>query len=270
MLNKYLYNQLEYKHMTRLIAVASGKGGVGKTTTVVNLGAALTNLNKNIIVLDANLTTPDMGSHLGMMPEVSLNDVLEGNADLVDAVSMHSSGLRVLLAGVHLKHLRTTNPSRLWDIVFDLFGSADAVILDTPAGLEKGAKAVLDAGEEVIIVTNPDIPAVKNAARTVQIAYESGAHVLGAVLNKTRKEPGEIKPEHIEAVLGIPVLSTIPHDDEVRNSIRLQSPIVLRKPNSPAARAYKQLAADLMGIELKLPPKDGLFRKALKNIFGIE
>ena len=132
--------------MTRLIAVASGKGGVGKTTTVVNLAASLAKFGKNVIIVDANLTTPNIGIHLGMKPPMkTLHDVIAGKASITDAIYLHDSGFRVIPAGVHLKHLKFSIPHKLWDIVLGLFGTADAVILDTPAGLEKGSKSILDA-----------------------------------------------------------------------------------------------------------------------------
>ena len=171
--------------MTRLIAVASGKGGVGKTTTTVNLGVALASFHKNVIIVDANLTTPNIGLHLGIHnPPYTLNDALEGKSSIVDAIALHESGVRVIPAGMNLKHLNTTKPQKLWDVALDLFGTADIVLLDTPAGLEEGAKSVLDASEEVLIVTNPEMPAVTDALKTIRIAYASGANVIGVVLNK--------------------------------------------------------------------------------------
>lgn len=257
--------------MTRLIAIASGKGGVGKTTTAINLGVALTQFGKNVIVVDANLTTPNMGLHLGMHgPVITLNDVLEKKASIVDAIHLHPSGMRVILAAMNLSHLKTTKPDRLWDVVLDLFGSADIVLLDTPAGLEKGAKSVLEVGEEVLIITNPELPAVTDALKTTRVAYQSGARVLGAVVNKVRKEHGEMRKDLIESTLDLPVLAMIPHDDEVRKSIRLKNPVVLRKPNSPAAYAFKKLAADLLGIKYELPADATPVLSALRRIFGFE
>ncbi len=256
--------------MTRLIAIASGKGGVGKTTTTVNLGLALTQFHRNVIILDANLTTPNVGLHLGMAtPDITLNDVMEGKASLVDAIYLHESGLRVIPAGLHLKYLKSSAPEKLWDIVLDLFGSSEAVLLDTPAGLERGAQAVLDAGEEVLIVTNPELPAVTDALKTIRVAYESGAYVLGVVVNKYRKDSAEMKLDEIEHMLDSPILATIPYDDEVRKSIKAKVPVVLRAPNSPASLAYKKLAADLFGIKYTLPASGRPVVRILRKLFGL-
>lgn len=257
--------------MTRLIAIASGKGGVGKTTTTVNLGVALTHFNKNIIIIDANLTTPNIGLHLGMHGTLTtLNDVLEGKASIVDAIHLHSSGLRVIPAAMNLNRLKTTKPERLWDVVLDLFGSADIVLLDTPAGLESGAKSVLDSTEEVLIVTNPERPAVTDALKTIRMAYNSGAYVLGVVVNKYRGDEHDMKIPDIESALDLSVIGTIPYDEEVRKSIRLKGPVVVRAPRSKSAHAFKKLAATLVGVEYELPAEGRPIVQALKRIFGFE
>ncbi|MFH1450675.1 MAG: cell division ATPase MinD [archaeon] len=257
--------------MTRLIAVASGKGGVGKTTTTVNLGIALASFHKNVIVVDANLTTPNIGLHLGIHnPLYTLNDALEGKASIVDAISLHETGVRVIPAGMNLKHLRTTKPDRLWDIALDLFGTADVVLLDTPAGLEAGAKSVLDAGEEVLIVTNPEMPSVTDALKTIRIAYASGANVIGVVLNKMRQGKDLLDKSNIESILDTNIISEVPFDHEISHSINMKNPIIVRKPNSPAALAYKQLAADLMGVEYNSKAAGWQILQSLKKVFGVD
>jgi septum site-determining protein MinD len=256
--------------MTRLIAVASGKGGVGKTTTTVNLGVALASFHKNVIIVDANLTTPNIGLHLGIHnPQYTLNDALEGKSSIVDAIALHETGVRVIPAGMNLKHLQTTKPEKLWDVALDLFGTADIVLLDTPAGLEEGAKSVLDTGEEVLIVTNPEMPAVTDALKTIRIAYASGANVIGVVLNKMRKGKDLMTRENIESILDTNVLAEIPFDHEVPNSINMKNPILIRKPNSLVSNSYKQLAADLMGVEYKTKASGWPIMQSLKKIFGV-
>ncbi len=256
--------------MTRLIAVASGKGGVGKTTTVVNLAAALADFGKNVIIVDANLTTPNIGLHLGMKyPMKNLHDVIVGKANLADVVYLHPSGFRIIPAGIHLKHLKQSIPHRLWDIVMDLFGSADAVILDTPAGLEKGAKAVLDAAEEVIIVTNPELPAVTDALKTIRIAKQSGAQVLGAVVNRVKGEHWEMKSREIENLLEIPILKKVPYDNTVGKALKAKTPVTLYDPNAPSSLAFRKLAAELFDVKHQIKDEEWLVARVLRRIFGM-
>jgi len=257
--------------MTRVIATASGKGGVGKTTTTVNLGSALTQLGYDVIVVDANLTTPNIGLHLGMHdPAVTINDVIAGNTSITDAIELHDSGLRVIPASLSLSKLKHTKATKLWDILLDLFGSTDFILLDTPAGLETGAKSVLDVGEEVLIVTNPETPALTDALKTVRMAHRSGSYVIGCVLNKYMESEKMVSVEDVENMLDIPVIAKIPYDHEVRFSIQQKAPVVLRKPDSPAARAYMKLAADIAGVEYDLPAEGHKIVHLLKKWFGFD
>src|SRR3989338_8055195 len=96
--------------MTRVITITSGKGGVGKTTSAINIGAALNYLGKDVIVVDANLTTPNIGLHLGApIVPVSLNHVLSGKAKISDALYEHESGLKIIPSSLSIKELRQLN-----------------------------------------------------------------------------------------------------------------------------------------------------------------
>src|SRR3989338_11517016 len=117
--------------MTRIIAIVSGKCGVGKTTLVANLGAALAGMGKDVIVLDANLTTPNLGIHLGVpLFPVTLHDVLKGRAHIRDAIYDHESGLRVVPAGISLRDLRGVDAKDLPTALLDLLGHADIILVD--------------------------------------------------------------------------------------------------------------------------------------------
>ena len=100
--------------MTRIIGVVSGKGGVGKTTMVANVGTALAKMGKDVIVLDANLTTPSLGMHLGLpLYPVTIHDVLKGRASIKDAIYVHDSGLKIIPAGISLRDSRQTRSTSL-------------------------------------------------------------------------------------------------------------------------------------------------------------
>src|SRR3989344_7937334 len=122
--------------MTRLICVCSGKGGVGKTFLTANLGVALAEFGKDVAIVDANLTTPNLGLHMGIpLYPVTLHDVLKGNAKISDAIYEHESGLKIIPAGLSLKDLRGVDARDLSNAVIDLLGTIDIVILDASAGL---------------------------------------------------------------------------------------------------------------------------------------
>ena len=255
--------------MTRIIGITSGKGGVGKTTTVVNLGTALTALGRSVIVVDANLTTPNVGLHLGMpLSSVSLHDVLDGDAYITEAISIHPpSGLRVVPAGLNIENIKRTNYGKLESSLVDLLGYADFVIVDCPAGLDTGAIKVIQSCDEIILVTNPEIPAVTDALKTKKIAEES-SHILGIVLNKTRGAKSELTPDEIEQIIEAPVIVSIPHDNDVIESIASKHPVIDFAPASPASRGWNRLAHLIVGLEFKeeLPENPRLLKRIISRI----
>jgi septum site-determining protein MinD len=208
--------------------------------------------------------------HLGIHnPKYTLNDALEGKASIVDAITLHDSGVRVIPAGLNLKHLHTTKPGKLWNIALNLFGTADIVLLDTPAGLETGATSVLNASEEVLIVTNPEMPAVTDALKTIRVAYNVGAHVIGAVLTKTHGKKDSMSLENIESMLDTKVIAKVPYDLEIPHTINMKNPIMIRRPKSRAADAYKKLAADLIGEDYATKAQGWTILQGLKKVFGV-
>lgn len=255
--------------MTRIIGITSGKGGVGKTTTAVNLGTSLTALGRSVIVVDANLSTPNIGLHLGMpLSSVSLHDVLSDNAYITEAISIHPpSGLRVVPAGLSIENLARTNYHKLESAIVDLLGYADFVIVDCPAGLDEGSIKVIQACDEILLVTNPEIPAVTDALKAKKVA-EASSHILGIVLNKCRGAKSELTPDEIEQIIEAPVIVTIPHDTDVIEAIASKNPVVDFAPASPASREWNRLAHLIVGLEFteELPDNPKLLKRLVRKI----
>lgn len=235
--------------MTRIIAVVSGKGGVGKTTLVSNLGAALAGLGKSVIVLDANLTTPNLGIHLGMpLFPVTLHDVLKGRANIRDAIYDHESGVRVVPAGISMKDLRGVDASFLHNALLDLLGSTDIVLLDAAAGLGREALAAMESADEMIVITNPDLPSVTDALKAVKLAEQLGTKPLGVVVNRVSGKKHEMRREEIAGMLDdIPLIAEIPEDPHVPGSIAARVPVVRHRPGAKSSRAIRRAAAHLAG-----------------------
>ena len=122
--------------MTRIIGVISGKGGVGKTTTVSNLGTALVSMGKKVIILDANVTTPNLSLHLGIpFYPITLHDVIKKRAPIEKAIYEHSSGLKVIPASLAVSEIKDLELDKFESLLWSLLGKADIIILDTAAGL---------------------------------------------------------------------------------------------------------------------------------------
>src|SRR3989338_5311955 len=136
--------------MTRFIAVLSGKGGVAKTTTSISLGAALTGFGKDVIVVDANLTTPNVGLHLGVpVVPVNLHHALQNKNKIKDAIYMHHQGTKIIPASISVADLMETDPQKLPRTIADLKKlNPDFVILDGAAGLGREALSAIYAADE--------------------------------------------------------------------------------------------------------------------------
>ncbi|RME54764.1 septum site-determining protein MinD [Candidatus Woesearchaeota archaeon] len=236
--------------MTRVIAVLAGKGGTGKTTTSIALGSALTYFGKDVIIVDTNLTTPNLGIHLGVpVVPINLHDVLQGKNKVKEAVYVHPQGLKIVPASISLADLQNTNPKKLPKIINELKKlKPDFILLDGAAGLGNEAYRAIEAAEELIIVTNPEMPAITDALKTITLAEKCGKDVLGVVLTKTESFNYDLNLTNIETILEKPIISIIPHDKAVREALVMKDSVVFTHPKSKPAIAYKKLAASLTGM----------------------
>jgi septum site-determining protein MinD len=238
--------------MTRIITVASGKGGVGKTTLVSNLASALSNYKKSVIAVDGNLTTPNLGLHLGIpLYPVTLQDVLNGNARLNDAMYYHPAGFTVLPADLSLKKLRLANSNELVDVFYKLVGGCDFILVDSAAGLGKEALAAVQAADELITITNPELPALTDALKLGNLANKYGTHNLGVVVNRVKDVKHEFSVSSVENFLELPVLGHIPEDSEVSKAIARKQPVVVHNPRAKASQHITSIAARLIGEDYK-------------------
>jgi septum site-determining protein MinD len=257
--------------MTRLIVITSAKGGVGKTTLASNLAAALTNLGQRVIVMDGNVTTPNLGIHLGMpLAGNSLHDVLRGDKRVSDVIYPHSSGYKVIPASLSVNDLVGADVARLPEVTFSLLGKADFVIIDSAAGIGREAVSALSAANEAIVITNPDLPSVTDALKMVQVAKNTRLKIAGVVINKVMGLGYEMTRDDIEDLLEVPVIAEIPYDVNVPISITTKKPVVEYNLDSPASVEIMRLASNLSGVSYtpRGRPK-GIFAKFL-DIFRMQ
>jgi len=236
--------------MKKVIVITSGKGGVGKTTTSINLGAAINYFKKDILVIDGNLTTPNIGIHLNS-PEVpiNLNHVLSKKADVSEATYEHESGLKIIPSSLSVKELKNINPEKLKDFKEEFESLADYIIIDSAAGLGIEAKSTIETADELIIVTNPEMPALTDALKTIKIAEQMKIPVLGVIITRVKRNKSEMQPETVKEMLEVPILGSVPEDISVQESLNLKDAVVHTHPKSKAARAYKEIAANLLDVE---------------------
>jgi septum site-determining protein MinD len=235
--------------MTKIITITSGKGGVGKTTTAINLGAAINAFGKEVIIVDANLTTPNVGLHLGApLVPVSLNHVLMGKADIQDAIYEHESGTKIIPSSLSVKELKRLNQDRLKEVTKKLKKMADVIILDSAAGLGDEAFAALESGDELIIVTNPEIPAVTDALKASKVIEGMGKTVRGVIVTRVKGLKTEMPIVNVRDMLELPILGVVPEDKHVQASLVKKDALIHTHPKSKASKAYRKIAAKVIGI----------------------
>ncbi len=239
--------------MTRTIGIVSGKGGVGKTTLVSNLAHTLTELGKNVTAIDTNITTPHLGIHLGyhLVPK-SLHDYLKGNAKLKDITYYHPYGFKIIPAGLSVNDLVGVNPDKLQSLTTNLIGKTDFILLDSAPSLGREAILSLKLSDELILLTNPNLPAVLDVLKVAKIAEKLDKIVLGVVVNKTRKnKSSDMSLSEIEKIVKYPIIGKIPEDENVEKSLAARAAVVDFSPNSPASKEYRKLAHHLVGKDFK-------------------
>ncbi len=234
--------------MTEFVAVISAKGGVGKTTTSINLSSALDYFKRDVIVLDGNFTNPDIGIHLGkaFLPK-SFHTALKGHHHINESVYKHSSGLRIIPGNISYNEAINNKKENIVDVVRDLTNFSEVVIIDSSPGIGDDCRAVLKAVDYVLIVTTPDICSVTNSIKTVKLSKDLNKKILGVVVNMMRGENYELSVENIQTMTGQKVVGFIPYDHGFRQSIQRKTPLVNTEPTSQASIGFKKLAANLMG-----------------------
>ena len=236
--------------MKRMIVIASGKGGVGKTTTAINLAAAINHFGKDVLVIDANMSTPNIGIHLNS-PEVpvNLNHILQKKAYPFEAVYEHESGIKILPSSLSVKELKKLKIEKIKDYKKDFKKLADYVLLDCSAGLGKEATTIMELADELILITNPEMPAITDALKAIKVAEEMKKPITGAIITRVKKNSSELQPETVKEMLEVPILGMIPEDKLIQEALKRKDAIIHTHPKSKPARAYKEIAANLTNLE---------------------
>ncbi|MXV61688.1 P-loop NTPase [Natronorubrum sp. JWXQ-INN-674] len=234
-------------------AIASGKGGVGKTTTTVNLGTALAQAGERVAIVDVDLGMANLSGFVSLTPDsTTLHDVLSGDASIDDATYRITENIVAVPSGTSLDEYADTSPEGLREVVDDLRSQFDYVFLDVGAGVSHETVLPLGLADSVLLVSTPEPAAVHDSKKTLELTERAGGEVTGLIVTRTRPD-SDIAYEEIADQLGTPLLGTIPDDPAARESVYAGTPLVVYEPDGPAAVGYRQLAADLAGIDIPTP-----------------
>jgi septum site-determining protein MinD len=242
----------------KIIALCSGKGGVGKTTLALNLGFAMASLNKKVLVVDTDIALPNLELYTGLeRPVITLLEVLNGSADLQSAINTIQLGLNILPCGSSIQALKDVNIDKMGDVITDLKKSEfDYVILDVPAGLSKFSVIPMNFSDEVLIVVNPEPASISDAQKVKAVSALAGLEIAGIIVNKYKKSIYE----DVGVKLGLPVIGVIPYDEAVVKARDAKKPLIVLQPKSASAKALMKIAKKICGI----PPKKGILSRLFK------
>lgn len=239
--------------MPRIIGIVSGKGGVGKTTLVANLGVALSRFGRRVTLVDCNVTASHLGFCFGLFYyNKTLNHVLRKEATLPEALYFHSSGVKIIPASLELEQLTGLEINELKSSI-ECIENTDIVLLDSAPGFGREAMSVLNSSSEVIFITTPHMNAIADIVRGYKIIKQMDIIPLGVVLNMVRKSTFELTDRDVEELTGLPVIAKIPFDINVQKSLARGIPTVLYKSYTPSSVETMKLASGVLG-EYYSPP----------------
>ena len=239
------------------------KGGVGKTSVVAALGAAIAGFGKKVLLIDGNFSAPNLGIHFNLInPEVTLHDVLTRRKNIKDAI--YAVGELDILPSSIFNDDQIA-PLRLKEKIKFLKKKYDVIIIDSAPSLGDDGLATLFASDEIFFVINPDHSSLSNTLKTINRANQRGATINGLILNKVHDRDFELTLEEIESTTNIPVMAVIPFEIDVMEAQSKFVPSVHHKPKSRGSKEYKKLASTLIGEKYNPFDWRGLFRLTPKK-----
>ncbi|MEN6443690.1 MAG: cell division ATPase MinD [Methanoregula sp.] len=258
--------------MVKVYTIASGKGGTGKTTVSVNLGTMLAQLGKETYLMDADIGMANVGLILGLQDApVTLHEILAGKGNINDAIYEGPAGLKVIPSGISLQGFQQADPDKIRDVMSEIIKRCEFLLIDAPAGISKDGVVPLAVADEVILVVNPELSSIVDALKTKILTEVVGGHVLGSIINRVDQDKTDIITKKMEKVLGVKVIGIIPEDTNVRRAASAKTPIVIKYPDSPASKAIRHIASDLIGVSYKeeqtVQAKEGFIDRFTKALF---
>ena len=249
--------------MAECIVVTSGKGGVGKTTTAANLAAGIALAGKTCAVVDADIGLRNLDVVLGLENRIvyDLVQVVEGECRLKQALirDKRVEGL-FLLPAAQTRDKQSVSPEDMRRVVRDLKELHDYVIIDCPAGIEQGFKNSVAGADRAIIVTTPEVSAIRDADRIIGLVEAHDLPEPSLIIN--RYQPGMVERgdmmnrEDILEILAIPLIGIVPDHSDIIVSTNRGTPVVFDE-RSPVGQAYRRITDRVMGMEVDIPPMDG-------------
>ncbi len=261
--------------MSEVIVITSGKGGVGKTTTTANVGTGLAQLNKKVIMIDTDIGLRNLDVVMGLENRIVYNlvDVIEGKCRLKQALIKDKKYPDLcLLPSAQTRDKDSVTPEQMKQLVEELKQEFDYILLDCPAGIEQGFKNAIAGADRAIVVTTPEVSAIRDADRIIGLLEANEMKRIDLVVNRLRmdmvKRGDMMNVADVCDILAVNLIGAVPDDEQIVVSTNQGEPLV--GSNSLAGQAYANISRRVTGEEvpfLDLEAKQGVFSK-IKGIFS--
>ena len=261
--------------MSEVIVITSGIGGVGKTTASANIGTGLAQLGNKVVLIDTDIGLRNLDVVLGLENRIVYNlvDVVEGNCRIKQALIKDKNYPNLaLLPSAQTRDKSAVTPEQMKKLTDELREEFDYVLLDCPAGIEQGFKNAIAGADRAIVVTTPEVSAIRDADRIIGLLEAAQIHPIDLVLNRIRmdmvKRGDMMSIDDVMDILSINIIGAIPDDEHV--VIATNNGDSLVGGNTLAGQAFLNISRRIMGenVEmLNLDVKPGFFKK-LGSIFN--
>lgn len=260
--------------MSEVIVITSGKGGVGKTTTTANVGTGLAMLNKKVVMIDTDIGLRNLDVVLGLENRIVYNlvDVVEGKCRLKQALIKHKKYPELcLLPSAQTRDKDAVSPEQMKELIEELKPEFDYILLDCPAGIEQGFKNAIAGADRALVVTTPEVSAIRDADRIVGLLEANEMKKIDLIINRIRmdmvRRGDMMSVDDVTEILSVPLIGALPDDEKVVIGTNQGEPVI--GLGGEAASAYLNICKRILGLEvpfLDLNTGNGFFSR-LSSLF---
>lgn len=255
--------------MGEVIVITSGKGGVGKTTTTANVGTGLAMLGKKVVLIDTDIGLRNLDVVMGLENRIVYNlvDVVENNCRIKQALIKDKRYPNLyLLPSAQTKDKTAVTPEQMKKLSDELKEEFDYILMDCPAGIEQGFKNAIAGADRALIVTTPEVSAVRDADRIIGLLEANDIRNNHLIVNRLRtdmvKEGNMMSSDDVVEILAVDLIGVVPDDEQIVIATNTGEPLV--GSNSKAGQAYMNICNRILGEEvpfLDLEETKGFFQK---------